>query len=78
VSRLGSEVRFFGWARTGTLKSLGASRAHGQNIDVYFPGVTQGMILRVRRWIACPDIGTQKKMYADRNNYRMFVSTPMQ
>jgi hypothetical protein len=27
--------------------------------DVYFPGITQGMIVRVGRWIACPDIETQ-------------------
>lgn len=30
-----------------------------QYIDVYFPGVAQGMIVRVGRWIACPDIETQ-------------------
>jgi hypothetical protein len=30
-----------------------------QYVDVYFPGITQGMILRVGRWIACPDIETQ-------------------
>jgi hypothetical protein len=28
-------------------------------LDVYFPGVAQGMIVRVGRWIACPDIETQ-------------------
>jgi hypothetical protein len=27
--------------------------------DVYFPGIAEGMILRVGRWIACPDIETQ-------------------
>jgi hypothetical protein len=27
--------------------------------DVYFPGIFEGMILRVGRWIACPDIETQ-------------------
>ena len=27
--------------------------------EVYFPGITQGMILRIGRWIACPDIETQ-------------------
>jgi hypothetical protein len=27
--------------------------------DVYFPGCADGMILRVGRWIACPDIETQ-------------------
>jgi hypothetical protein len=30
-----------------------------QYIEVYVPGVTEGMILRVGRWIACPDIETQ-------------------
>ena len=30
-----------------------------QYIDVYFPKVAQGMILRTGRWIACPDIETQ-------------------
>jgi hypothetical protein len=30
-----------------------------QYVDVYVPGVAQGMIVRVGRWIACPDIETQ-------------------
>jgi hypothetical protein len=30
-----------------------------QYVDVYFPGLAQGLILRVGRWIACPDIETQ-------------------
>jgi len=30
-----------------------------QYVDVYFPGIAQGMILRVGRWIATPDIETQ-------------------
>jgi hypothetical protein len=30
-----------------------------QYIDVYLPGLAQGMIVRVGRWIACPDIETQ-------------------
>jgi hypothetical protein len=30
-----------------------------QYIDLYTPGVAQGMIVRVGRWIACPDIETQ-------------------
>ena len=30
-----------------------------QYFDVYVPWVTQGMIVRVGRWIACPDIETQ-------------------
>jgi hypothetical protein len=28
-------------------------------LDVYFPRVVQGLIVRVGRWIACPDIETQ-------------------
>jgi hypothetical protein len=30
-----------------------------QYIDVYVPWVAQGMVVRVGRWIACPDIETQ-------------------
>ncbi|HEV3143362.1 MAG TPA: outer membrane beta-barrel protein, partial [Gemmataceae bacterium] len=30
-----------------------------QYIDVYFPGIAKGLIMRVGRWIACPDIETQ-------------------
>lgn len=30
-----------------------------QYFDVYFPKVSQGMIVRIGRWIACPDIETQ-------------------
>lgn len=30
-----------------------------QYIDVYFPQVAEGLIVRVGRWIACPDIETQ-------------------
>lgn len=30
-----------------------------QYVDIYFPKVVQGMILRIGRWIACPDIETQ-------------------
>jgi hypothetical protein len=30
-----------------------------QYIDVYVPGIFQGMVFRVGRWIACPDIETQ-------------------
>ncbi len=30
-----------------------------QYIDIYTPWVAQGMILRIGRWIACPDIETQ-------------------
>jgi hypothetical protein len=30
-----------------------------QYIDTYIPGVAQGLIIRLGRWIACPDIETQ-------------------
>ena len=30
-----------------------------QYVEVYIPGITQGMEVRVGRWIACPDIETQ-------------------
>jgi len=30
-----------------------------QYVDVYFPGVADGFVLRGGRWIACPDIETQ-------------------
>jgi hypothetical protein len=30
-----------------------------QYVEVYVPGVAQGIIVRVGRWIACPDIETQ-------------------
>lgn len=30
-----------------------------QYIDIYYPWIAQGMIVRVGRWIACPDIETQ-------------------
>lgn len=30
-----------------------------QYIDIYTPWIAQGMILRIGRWIACPDIETQ-------------------
>ncbi len=30
-----------------------------QYVDVYIPGIAQGLIIRVGRWIACPDIETQ-------------------
>ncbi len=30
-----------------------------QYVDVYFPNVVEGMIVRIGRWIACPDIETQ-------------------
>lgn len=30
-----------------------------QYVDIYFPKIAEGMILRTGRWIACPDIETQ-------------------
>jgi hypothetical protein len=30
-----------------------------QYVDVYVPGIAQGMIFRIGRWVACPDIETQ-------------------
>jgi hypothetical protein len=30
-----------------------------QYIDIYVPGIFQGMIFRIGRWVACPDIETQ-------------------
>lgn len=30
-----------------------------QYVDIYYPWLAQGMILRIGRWIACPDIETQ-------------------
>ena len=50
-----------GWTSWQLLKK---NRLYGydfteQYFDIYFPQVVQGMILRVGRWIACPDIETQ-------------------
>ncbi len=50
-----------GWLSDQLLKN---NRLYGfdpteQYFDVYFPGIAQGMIVRVGRWIACPDIETQ-------------------
>ena len=30
-----------------------------QYVDIYTPSVAEGMIVRIGRWIACPDIETQ-------------------
>jgi hypothetical protein len=30
-----------------------------QYLDLYLPGISQGLIIRLGRWIACPDIETQ-------------------
>jgi hypothetical protein len=50
-----------GWFSDQLLKN---NRLYGydpteQYIDVYIPWVAEGMIVRVGRWIACPDIETQ-------------------
>jgi hypothetical protein len=50
-----------GWASDQLLKhnNLYGWDPTEQYVDVYFPGVAQGMMLRVGRWIATPDIETQ-------------------
>jgi hypothetical protein len=50
-----------GWLSDQLLKN---NRLYGfdpteQYIDVYIPQVAQGLVVRVGRWIACPDIETQ-------------------
>lgn len=50
-----------GWTSWQLLKK---NRLYGydfteQYIDIYYPWIAQGMILRIGRWIACPDIETQ-------------------
>jgi hypothetical protein len=50
-----------GWTSYQLLKD---NRLYGydfteQYIDIYTPAIAQGMIVRVGRWIACPDIETQ-------------------
>jgi hypothetical protein len=60
----GIDYRYFtagGWFSDQLLKhnALYGWDPTEQYIDVYVPGITQGMILRVGRWIACPDIETQ-------------------
>jgi hypothetical protein len=60
----GIDYRFMtsgGWTSNQLLRS---NRLYGydfteQYIDIYFPRVSEGMILRIGRWIACPDIETQ-------------------
>jgi hypothetical protein len=50
-----------GWFSQQLLKynNLYGADPTEQYIDVYIPGVSQGLIIRVGRWIACPDIETQ-------------------
>ena len=50
-----------GWTSDQLLKN---NRLNGfdmteQYFDLYIPGVAQGLVIRVGRWIACPDIETQ-------------------
>jgi hypothetical protein len=60
----GIDYRFMtagGWTSDQLLES---NRLYGydfteQYLDVYIPWVAEGMIVRVGRWIACPDIETQ-------------------
>ncbi len=50
-----------GWFSQQLLKynNLYGADPTEQYIDIYIPGITQGLIIRVGRWIACPDIETQ-------------------
>jgi Putative beta-barrel porin-2, OmpL-like. bbp2 len=60
----GEDYRYLtagGWLSDQLLKN---NRLYGfdpteQYFDVYIPGIAQGMVVRVGRWIACPDIETQ-------------------
>jgi len=60
----GTDYRFMtagGWTSWQLLKY---NRLYGydfteQYLDIYFPHFAQGTILRIGRWIACPDIETQ-------------------
>lgn len=60
----GSDYRYMtsgGWTSGQLLKhnDLYGYDFTEQYIDIYTPKVAQGMILRIGRWIACPDIETQ-------------------
>ncbi len=60
----GTDYRYMtagGWTSNQLLKynNLYGYDFTEQYVDVYFPQVAQGMIVRVGRWIACPDIETQ-------------------
>ncbi len=60
----GEDYRYLtagGWFSDQLLKN---NRLYGfdpteQYLDVYIPGIAKGMVVRVGRWIACPDIETQ-------------------
>ncbi len=50
-----------GWFSDQLLKN---NRFYGydpteQYVDVYIPGIAEGMVIRAGRWVACPDIETQ-------------------
>jgi hypothetical protein len=60
----GIDYRFMtagGWTSSQLLKhnNLYGYDFTEQYVDIYTPRVAQGMILRIGRWIACPDIETQ-------------------
>jgi hypothetical protein len=60
----GIDYRYFtagGWFSDQLLKhnNLYGFDSTEQYVEVYVPWVVQGMIVRVGRWIACPDIETQ-------------------
>ena len=60
----GTDYRYMtagGWTSGQLLKhnNLYGVDLTEQYLDVYFPGVAQGLIVRVGRWIATPDIETQ-------------------
>jgi hypothetical protein len=60
----GTDYRYMtagGWTSAQLLKhnNLYGYDLTEQYIDVYYPWLAEGLILRVGRWIACPDIETQ-------------------
>jgi hypothetical protein len=61
---VGTDYRFMtagGWNSDQLLKhnNMYGFDLTEQYVDVYIPGVAQGLTVRVGRWIACPDIETQ-------------------
>ena len=61
---VGMDYRFMtagGWTSAQLLKhnNLYGYDFTEQYVDIYTPRVAQGMIVRIGRWIACPDIETQ-------------------
>jgi hypothetical protein len=60
----GTDYRYMtagGWTSAQLLKKnlLYGYDFTEQYVDIYVPKVVQGMIVRIGRWIACPDIETQ-------------------